>query len=141
MKDRNKLVVSGRAKWELNISMWQLKYLKLDQDLFLLTLLFLQSGKQILHLAHFSLVTKQQQAYTLKFPNLESLNNFSMQSILWIEARHNNINIKSQTTLTLSSLLTQKPPFQPLLTKRRILRVSGANYLSKFWNLSQFAAP
>jgi hypothetical protein len=141
MKDRNKLVVSGRAKWELNISMWQLKYLKLDQDLFLLTLLFLQSGKQILHLAHFSLVTKQQQAYTLKFPNLESLNNFSMQSILWIEARHNNINIKSQTTLTLSSLLTQKPPFQPLLTKRRILRVYGANYLSKFWNLSQIAAP
>jgi DNA-binding LytR/AlgR family response regulator len=121
--------------------MWQLKYLKLYQDLFLLTLLFLQSGKQILHLAHFSLVTKQQQAYTLKFPNLESLNNFSMQSILWIEARHNNINIKSQTTLTLSSLLTQKPPFQPLLTKRRILRVYGANYLSKFWNLSQIAAP
>jgi hypothetical protein len=113
MKDRNKLVVSGRAKWELNISMWQLKYLKLDQDLFLLTLLFLQSGKQILHLAHFSLVTKQQQAYTLKFPNLESLNNFSMQSILWIEARHNNINIKSQTTLTLSSLLTQNPLSNP----------------------------
>jgi hypothetical protein len=110
--------------------MWQLKYLSLDQDLFYLTLLFLQSGNKTLHLTLFFLVTKQQQACTLKLPNFESLNNFSMQSILWIEAKHNNNNIKFQTTLILSSLLTQKPPFQLLLTKRRILKVSGANYLN-----------